>query len=72
MQISSQVNKVVEQEAGALGLAQIENIKHQKVAELMTDDMFQQELNLLTLGAPTPAAQAVIDAIVKIVSDKRS
>ena len=72
VQISSQVNKVVEQEAGALGLAQIENIKHQKVAELMPDDMFQQELNLLTLGAPTPAAQAVIDAIVKIVSDKRS
>jgi len=72
VQISSQVNKVVEQEAGALGLAQIENIKHQNVAELTTDHVFQQELNLLTLGAPTPAAQAVIDAIVKIVSDKRS
>jgi ABC-type phosphate transport system substrate-binding protein len=72
VQISSQVNKVVEQEPGALGLAQIENIKHQKVAELTTDDLFSQELNLVTLGAPTPAAQAVIDAVIKIVADKRS
>jgi ABC-type phosphate transport system substrate-binding protein len=72
VQISSQVNKVVEQESGALGLAQVENIKLQRVAELITDELFPQELNLVTLGAPTPAAQAVIDAIVKIVSDKRS
>jgi ABC-type phosphate transport system substrate-binding protein len=72
VQISSQVNKVVEQEPGALGLAQIENIKHQRVAELTTDDRFPQELNLVTLGAPTPAAQAVIDAVKKIVADKRS
>jgi ABC-type phosphate transport system substrate-binding protein len=71
VQISSQVNKVVEQELGALGLAQIENIKHQHVAELTTDGLFEQELNLVTLGAPTPAAQAVIDAVVKIVADKR-
>ena len=61
----------MEQELGALGLAQIENIKHQHVAELTTDDLFEQELNLVTLGAPTPAAQAVIDAVIKIVADKR-
>jgi ABC-type phosphate transport system substrate-binding protein len=71
VQISSQVNKVVEQELGALGLAQIENIKHQHVAQVTTDDLFEQELNLVTLGVPTPAAQAVIDAVVKIVADKR-
>jgi hypothetical protein len=72
VQISSQVNKVVEQEPESLGLAQIENIRNRHVAELKTDVQFEQELNLVTLGPPSPAAQAIIDAVVKIVADKGS
>jgi hypothetical protein len=32
----------------------------------------QQEPNMMTLGAPTPAAQAAIDAITKIAAHKWS
>lgn len=67
VQISSQVNKIVEQLPEALGLAQIENLRGSKAVELKSDSPIEQELNLVTLGAPSPAAQAVIDAVNTIV-----
>ena len=71
VQISSQVNKVVEQEPEAVGLAQIENLKHRHVAELKTDIQFPQELNLVTLGPPSPATEPLIHAVRKIVAEER-
>lgn len=62
VQISTQVNKVVEQEPGALGLAQIENMSRHNVLEIKTDRTIERELGLVTLTEPTPAMRAVIDA----------
>jgi phosphate transport system substrate-binding protein len=68
VQISSQVNKIVEQLPGALGLAQIENLRGSHAVELRTDQPIEQELNLVTLGNPSPGAQAVIDAVKAVVA----
>jgi len=68
VQISSQVNKVVEQEPAALGLAQIENLRQHNVVELTTDRVIEQQLNLVTLGEPSPAALSVIEAVKMIVA----
>lgn len=68
VQISSQVNKIVEQLPEGLGLAQIENLRDSKAVELKTDDSIAQELNLVTLGPPSPRTQAVIDAVKTIAA----
>lgn len=68
VQISSQVNKVVEQLPEALGLAQIENLQESGAVELKTDRAIEQELDLVTLGEPTPAVRSVIDAVRQVVT----
>jgi hypothetical protein len=68
VQISSQVNKVVEQLPEALGLAQIENLRESGAVELTTDRPVEQELNLVTLGKPSAATLSVIDAVKKVVA----
>jgi phosphate transport system substrate-binding protein len=70
VQISSQVNKVVEQLPEALGLSQIENLRESTAAELTTDRPIEQELNLVTLGEPSAATMSVIQAVKKIVASK--
>jgi phosphate transport system substrate-binding protein len=70
VQISTQVNKVVEQEPAALGLAQIENMSQNNVLEIKTDRTIERELGLVTLGEPTPAMQAVIDAARAVAGTK--
>jgi ABC-type phosphate transport system substrate-binding protein len=60
--------KVVEQEPGALGLAQLNLVKHFELPELALDHAVVQELNLVSLGDPTAAAKAVIDAIQHCVT----
>jgi phosphate transport system substrate-binding protein len=67
VQISSQVNKVVEQLPEALGLAQIENLRGSEAAELKTDRPIEQELNLVTVDDPPPNVLAVIEAAKKVV-----
>ena len=66
VQISSQVVKIVLQEPGALGLAQLGVIKHAHAPEMKLDDPVEQKLSLVTLGEPTPAMQRVIDAAREI------
>jgi phosphate transport system substrate-binding protein len=68
VQISYQVNKVVEQEPAALGLAQIENLRERNVVELTTDRVIEQQLNMVTLGEPSAAALSVIEATKKIIA----
>jgi phosphate transport system substrate-binding protein len=65
----SQVVKVVEQEPRALGIAQLGLVQEHQLPELATDQVIEQELNLVTLGEPTPQQQAVINAVRKVVSD---
>jgi ABC-type phosphate transport system substrate-binding protein len=71
VQISSQVNKVVEQFPEALGLAQIENLRESHAVELKTDHPIEQELNLVTLGEPSAAALSVIEAVRKVVAKEK-
>jgi len=55
--------RVVEQEAGALGLAQLNLAQRFNLPELQLERPLVQELALVTLGEPTPAVRAVIDTI---------
>jgi phosphate transport system substrate-binding protein len=65
----AQVVKVVEQEARALGIAQLGLVQEHQLPELVTDRVIEQELSLVTLGEPSPEQQAVINAVRKVVSD---
>ena len=65
-----QVIKVVEQESGALGLAQIRLVAARSLPELATDETIEQHLVLVTLGEPSTAAQAVIEAARKIAQQR--
>jgi phosphate transport system substrate-binding protein len=62
-----QLVQVIEQERGALGFAQLALAKQRGIPELVTDRPIQQTLSLVTLGSPTPAMQAVIDATRSVV-----
>ena len=66
---SAQVIKVVEQEPRALGITQLGLITEHKLPELMTDNVIEQELSLVTLGDPTPQQQAVIAAVRHVAAD---
>jgi phosphate transport system substrate-binding protein len=66
VQIGTQVTKVVEQELGALGLAQLGVMRERHLPELMTERFIEQQLNLITLGEPNPAKRAVIDAARRV------
>jgi phosphate transport system substrate-binding protein len=66
VQIGTQVTKVVEQEPGALGLAQLGVLRERNLPELMTERFIEQQLNLITLGEPTAARRAVIDAARRV------
>ena len=65
----SQVIKVVEQEPRALGVAQLGLVKEHQLPELMTGDVIEQELSLVTLGEPTAAQQAVINAVRQVAAN---
>jgi phosphate transport system substrate-binding protein len=67
VRISSQVAKIVEQEPGALGLTQATNVRGHNVSVLAVDRSFSQQLSLVTLGNPTPAAASLIAATRKLL-----
>jgi phosphate transport system substrate-binding protein len=68
VQISSQVIKVVEQLPEALGLSQLSLVSNSNTAELKLDHPIEQNLNLVTLGDPTPEMLKVINAARVIAS----
>jgi ABC-type phosphate transport system substrate-binding protein len=65
----SQVIKVVEQEPRALGIAQLGLVREHQLPELMTDRVIEQELSLVTLGKPSPAQLAVINAVRQVAAN---
>jgi ABC-type phosphate transport system substrate-binding protein len=71
VQISTQLLKVVEQEPGALGLAQLSEVIQAKGAELMLDKPVTQTLSLVTLGDPTPEMRKLIDAAAHVATVNR-
>ena len=67
---AEQVVKVVAQEPGAIGLAQVRLLVEKNLPEISTDATIAQVLLLVTLGEPTPAAREVIEAARKIASKR--
>ena len=57
-----QLVQVVEQEPGAIGFAQLALAKQKELPELATERPIEQTLSLITIGDPTPAMNAVINA----------
>jgi phosphate transport system substrate-binding protein len=57
-----QLVQIVEQEKNALGFAQLSLAKEKGLPEVVTEKPVEQILSLITLGEPTPAMKAVIDA----------
>lgn len=64
-----QVIRVVAQEPGALGLAQLRLSKDNSMKELALDRQVSQSLSFVTRGAPTPAMERVI-AVTRSVAEK--
>jgi phosphate transport system substrate-binding protein len=58
-----QVIQVVEQEPAALGIAPLALTHDHQVRDVASATPVEQTFNLVTLGEPTPAARAVIDAV---------
>jgi ABC-type phosphate transport system substrate-binding protein len=61
-----QLVQVVEQEPNILGIAQISLVKQRGIPEIATERPIEQSLGFVTLGNPTPAMKAVIDAARQI------
>lgn len=59
---------VVQQEAGAIGIAQMSLAQQGGVPELVTDAAVEQQLSLVTLGPPSAAAQRLIDAAREVTA----
>ena len=67
VRISSQVARVVEQEPGAFGLTQQNNLPGRNVVPIETEPKFEQTLSYVTLSEPSMAIRSVIDATRKIL-----
>ena len=65
----AQVIRVVEQEPRALGIAQLGLTRDRQLPELVTGQVIEQELSLVTLGEPTPVQLAVINAVRQVATD---
>ena len=63
-----QLTGIVEQEPNAFGIAQLALAKQKGLPEIVTEAPVEQTLSLITLGEPTPAMQAVIDAARQAVA----
>lgn len=71
MESAKHVIKVVQQERGAIGIAQLGLAQAAKLPEIQTEKYVEQRLNLITLGAPKPAEQAFIDAARSVAVDRK-
>jgi ABC-type phosphate transport system substrate-binding protein len=67
VEFGSQVIKAVEQDRGALGLAQLVKVRHEHLPELRTNKSVEQEFYLVSLNKPTEAMGAVIAATRSVV-----
>jgi phosphate transport system substrate-binding protein len=61
-----QLVQVVEQEARAVGFAQLALVRQRGLAELQTEAPLEQTLSFVTFGDPTASMKAVIDATRRV------
>lgn len=62
-----QLVQIVEQEPNAFGMAQLSLARQKGLPEITTEQPVEQVLSLITLGEPTAAMKAVIDAARQVV-----
>lgn len=62
LESAGHVVRAVTQEAGALGVAQLGLVREMGLPEVATDVSVEQSLSFVTLGQPSSAMKAVIDA----------
>jgi hypothetical protein len=63
VQVGTQIVRVVAQEPGAIGITHLAIVKSSSAMEMITDQRIEQVLNLVSLGDPSPAAMAIIEAL---------
>ncbi len=63
-----QLIPAIEQFPDVVGFAQLSLVKRRNIPEIVTDRPLQTTLSLVTLDAPTPAIQAVIDAARRLAN----
>jgi phosphate transport system substrate-binding protein len=63
VRVGNQIVTVVEQEPGAIGLSQSSLVQVRNATELTADPPIEQVLSLVSLGAPSKNATAVIEAM---------
>ena len=68
VQNSSLILKVVEQEPGAFGVVSHSVVRPLCGCELLTEAPVEQQLILVSLGDPTPAARTVIDVLRRLAA----
>jgi phosphate transport system substrate-binding protein len=61
-----QLVRVVEQEPGAMGFAQLALVKQRGMPELSTDTPIEQTLSFVTLGDPTAPLRDIIEATRRV------
>jgi phosphate transport system substrate-binding protein len=66
----SQIIKVVEQEPGALGIAQLGLVTEAKLPELVTNKQIEQRLFLVTRSKPSEPVQRVIAAAQQVAAQE--
>lgn len=68
VQNGPQVITVVKQEPRALGVSQASRVREHNLPEIELETPIEQQFNLVSLGEPTPAMRAVIDAARKVAA----
>ena len=63
LETPKQVIRVVEQETGALGLAQSALLTERRLPELALDKPIEQELHVVTFDEPAPTLRSIIDRL---------
>src|SRR6185503_3210465 len=63
-----QLVQVVEQEQGSVGFAQLALARQRNLPELATEQPIEQVLSFITVGDPSPAMKAVIDAARRVAA----
>ncbi len=71
LESANHVLKVVSQEPGALGIAQLGLIRRAKLPEIVTDRVVEQPLSFVTLGEPSPGVARLIAITRDIVARNR-
>ena len=63
-----QLVQVVEQEQGSLGFAQLALARQRNLPEVATEQPIEQVLSFITVGDPSPAMKAVIEASRRVAA----